>query len=128
MEKLGLGPDICLQCQPALVYGRMTGWGQNGPLAGAAGHDINYISLTGALHAIGAAAGPPTVPLNYIGDFGGGGMLLAFGVVAALLEARQSGQGQVVDAAMTDGSALLSAMMYGLHGHDMWSNNRGDNM
>lgn len=128
MEKLGLGPELCLARQPALVYGRMTGWGQDGPLAGAAGHDINYISITGVLHAIGEQDGPPSVPLNYIGDFGGGGMLLAFGVLAALLEARSSGQGQVVDAAMTDGSALLSAMMYGLHGHGMWSSRRGDNM
>lgn len=128
MEKLGLGPDVCLARQPGLVYGRMTGWGQHGPLAGAAGHDINYISLTGALHAIGEAGGPPTVPLNYIGDFGGGGMLLAFGLVAALYEARGSGRGQVVDAAMTDGSALLSAMMYGLRGQNMWSTRRGENM
>lgn len=128
MEKLGLGPDVCLARQPRLVYGRMTGWGQHGPLANVPGHDINYISLTGALHAIGTAEATPTVPLNYIGDFGGGGMLLAFGVLAALHEAGRSGCGQVVDAAMTDGSALLSAMMYGLHGQGMWSNCRGQNM
>lgn len=128
MDKLGLGPDVCLERQPALVYGRMTGWGQHGPLAGAAGHDINYIALTGALHAIGERDGAPTVPLNYIGDFGGGGMLLAFGVMAALYEARTSGRGQVVDAAMTDGSALLSAMMYGWKASGMWSNRRGENM
>ncbi|HLQ85703.1 MAG TPA: CaiB/BaiF CoA-transferase family protein [Salinisphaeraceae bacterium] len=128
MEKLGLGPDICLARQPALVYGRMTGWGQSGPLAGAAGHDINYISLSGVLHAIGQRDGAPTIPLNYVGDFGGGGMLLAFGVLAALHHAHNSGQGQVVDAAMTDGSALLSAMMYGLHAQGMWSTQRGANM
>lgn len=128
MERLGLGPETCLARQPRLIYGRMTGWGQHGPLAGAAGHDINYIALSGALHAIGAADGPPAVPLNYVGDFGGGGMLLAFGVLAALFEARHSGQGQVVDAAMTDGAALLSAMMYGLHGQGGWSNRRGENM
>lgn len=128
MEKLGLGPDTCLQRQPKLVYGRMTGWGQNGPLASAPGHDINYISLTGALHAIGEAGGPPAVPLNYIGDFGGGAMLLAFGVLAAIYEAQNSGCGQVVDAAMTDGSALLSAMMYGLRAQNMWSTQRGENM
>lgn len=128
MEKLGLGPDICLERQSQLVYGRMTGWGQSGPLAGAPGHDINYIALTGALHAIGEADGPPTVPLNYIGDFGGGGMMLAFGVLAAIYEAQQSGQGQVVDAAMTDGSALLSTMMYGLRSAGMWGTQRGRNM
>lgn len=128
MEKLGLGPEACMARQPALVYGRMTGWGQYGPLADAPGHDINYISLTGALHAIGQSGGPPTVPLNYIGDFGGGGMLLAFGVMSAVHEARTSGQGQVVDTAMTDGSALLSAMMYGFHGQGTWSNERGTNM
>lgn len=128
MEKLGLGPDVCMQQQPALVYGRMTGWGQDGPLAHAAGHDINYISLTGVLHAIGETDGPPTVPLNYIGDFGGGGMLLAFGVMSAVYEARTSGRGQVVDTAMTDGSALLSTMMYGLRAQGMWSTRRGENM
>lgn len=128
MEKLGLGAEVCMARQPALVYGRMTGWGQDGPLADAAGHDINYISLTGALHAIGEKDGAPTVPLNYIGDFGGGGMLLAFGVVAALYEARGSGSGQVVDAAMTDGSALLSAMMYEMRAQGNWSTRRGENM
>jgi len=128
MEQLGLGPEPCLARQPGLVYGRMTGWGQDGPLAGAAGHDINYVALTGALHAIGRSGEPPVVPLNYIGDFGGGGMLLAFGVLAALLESRQSGRGQVVDTAMTDGASLLSAMMYGFHGAGTWSNRRGENL
>ena len=104
MERLGLGPDACFARNPKLVYGRMTGWGQDGPLAQAAGHDINYIALTGALHAIGRAGEAPVPPLNLVGDFGGGGMLLAFGIVCALLEAQRSGQGQVVDAAMVDGA------------------------
>ena len=128
MERLGLGPDVFLARNPRLVYGRMTGWGQTGPLAHAAGHDINYIALSGALHAIGPRGDKPTVPLNYIGDFGGGGMLLGFGLVCALLEAKTSGQGQVVDAAMTDGAALLSTMMYGMHAQNMWSNLRGENL
>ncbi len=128
MERLGLGPDVCMARNPRLVYGRMTGWGQDGPLAQAAGHDINYVAISGALHAIGPRDGKPTVPLNYIGDFGGGGMLLAVGVLAALLEAKGSGRGQVVDAAMTDGAALLSTMMYGFAANDWWSNTRGANM
>ncbi len=128
MERLGLGPEPCLERQPRLVYGRMTGWGQSGPLASAAGHDINYIAITGALHAIGRAGEPPVPPLNYIGDFGGGGMLLAVGVLAALHEARASGRGQVVDAAMTDGAALLSAFMYAHKAAGRWSNRRGENM
>ena len=128
MERLGLGPDVCLALNPRLVYGRMTGWGQTGPLAHAAGHDINYIALSGALHAIGPRGEKPSVPLNYIGDFGGGGMLLGFGLVCALLEAKTSGLGQVVDAAMTDGAALLSTMMYGMHAQKMWSNQRGENL
>jgi len=128
MERLGLGPDICLARNPRLVYGRMTGWGQHGPLAHAAGHDINYIALSGALHAIGRPGEPPVVPLNYIGDFGGGGMLLAFGLLCALLEAGRSGKGQVVDAAMTDGAALLSAMMYGFRADGSMSNQRGENL
>lgn len=128
MERLGLGPEICLERNPKLVYGRMTGWGQHGPLAHAAGHDINYVALSGALHAIGRPGEPPVVPLNYIGDFGGGGMLLAFGVVCALLEARRSGEGQVVDAAMTDGAALLSAMMYGFRADGSLNNQRGENL
>jgi alpha-methylacyl-CoA racemase len=128
MERLGLGPDVCQAINPRLVYGRMTGWGQTGPLAQAAGHDIDYIALSGALHAIGPRDGKPTVPLNYLGDFGGGGMLLAVGVLAALLEAKGSGRGQVVDAAMVDGSALLSAMMYGFKANGWWSSQRGTNM
>jgi alpha-methylacyl-CoA racemase len=128
MERLGLGPDVCIARRPPLVYGRMTGWGQNGPLAQAAGHDINYIALSGALHAIGATSGPPLPPLNYVGDFGGGAMMLAFGLLCALHHARASGAGQVVDAAMTDGAALLSAMMYGMHAAGAWSNRRGENM
>lgn len=128
MERLGLGPDACLARNARLVYGRMTGWGQHGPLAHAAGHDINYIAISGALHAIGRAGEAPVPPLNYVGDFGGGGMLLVVGVLAALLEARGSGRGQVVDAAMTDGAALLSAFMYSYKAMGQWSNQRGENM
>lgn len=128
MEKLGLGPDVCQARNAKLVYGRMTGWGQHGAIEKAAGHDINYIALSGALHAIGRAGEKPVPPLNLVGDFGGGGMLLALGIVAALLEAQKSGKGQVVDAAMTDGSALLMAMMYGFHGMGTWSNKRGTNL
>ena len=128
MEKLGLGPEVCQGRNEKLVYGRMTGWGQHGTIEKAAGHDINYIALSGALHAIGRAGEKPVPPLNLVGDFGGGGMLLALGIVAALLEAQKSGKGQVVDAAMTDGSALLMAMMYGFHGMGTWSNNRGKNL
>ncbi len=128
MEKLGLGPEVCRERNPRLVYGRMTGWGQEGPLARAAGHDINYIALTGALHAIGEADGKPVVPLNLIGDFGGGGMFLAFGMVCALLEATRSGVGQVVDAAMVDGASTLMAMTYAAFQSRFWSNERGRNM
>jgi alpha-methylacyl-CoA racemase len=128
MERLGLGPEHCLQRNPNLVFGRMTGWGQSGPLAQAAGHDINYIALAGALHAIGRPGEKPVVPHNYIGDFGGGGMLLGFGVLCALLEAQRSGKGQVVDAAMTDGTALLSAMMYGFRAGGRLSDERGANL
>jgi alpha-methylacyl-CoA racemase len=128
MERLGLGPEVCLARNPRLVYGRMTGWGQQGPLAAAVGHDINYIALSGALHAIGTADGGPVVPLNLVGDFGGGGMLLAFGVVCALFEARSSGHGQVVDAAMTDGAALLMSLTYALHDSGRWTNRRGTNL
>lgn len=128
MERLGLGPDDCLARNPRLVYGRMTGWGQHGPLAKAAGHDINYIAISGALHAIGRAGEAPVPPLNYVGDFGGGGMLLAVGLLAALHEADRSGRGQVIDAAMTDGTALLSAFMYGFKAKGQWSNQRGENM
>ena len=128
MERLGLGPEACMARRPSLVYGRMTGWGQSGPLAQAAGHDINYIAIAGALHAIGTPSGPPVPPLNYVGDFGGGAMMLAFGILCALHHARGSGAGQVVDTAMTDGTALLSAMMYGMHAAGAWSNRRGENM
>ena len=128
MERLGLGPDICHERNPRLVYGRMTGWGQDGPMASAAGHDINYISLTGVLHSIGRPGQNPVPPLNLVGDFGGGGMLLAFGIVSALLEARRSGVGQVVDAAMTDGSAALMAGIYGLKNMGIWNNTKGTNM
>ncbi|NPT39206.1 CaiB/BaiF CoA transferase family protein [Paraburkholderia xenovorans] len=128
MERLGLGPDICLERNPRLVYGRMTGWGQDGPLAHVAGHDINYIALSGVLAALGDPYHPPAPPLNLVGDLGGGGMLLAFGLVCALLEARRSGQGQVVDAAMTDGSALLMSMFYGLRAAGQWQDQRGVNL
>ena len=128
MERLGLGPDTCLARNPKLVYGRITGWGQTGPLAQAAGHDLNYIALSGMLHAMGRADSPPAPPLNLVGDFGGGAMMLSFGVVCAALEARGSGKGQVVDAAMTDGSALLGAMMYGLRAHGSWRDERAANM
>lgn len=128
MERLGLGPDVCLARNPRLVYGRMTGWGQHGPLAHAAGHDINYIAITGALHAIGRAGEAPVPPLNYVGDFGGGGMLLAMGVLAAVHSATRTGQGQVIDAAMTDGAALLSSMMHGFRADGSWTNGRGENI
>lgn len=127
MERLGLGPDVCLERNPRLVYGRMTGWGQQGPLAHAAGHDINYISLSGALHAIGLPD-KPVPPLNLVGDFGGGAMMLAFGLACGLVEAQRSGSGQVVDAAMTDGSAMLMALFYGLKAGGSWSNDRCRNM
>jgi len=127
MERLGLGPEVCHERNPGLVYGRMTGWGQQGPLAHAAGHDINYISLSGALHAIGTPE-RPVPPLNLVGDFGGGAMMLAFGMVCALLEARGSGEGQVVDAAMTDGSAALMAMFYGMKEQGLWRDERGVNL
>jgi len=128
MERLGLGPDEALKANPRLVFGRMTGWGQTGPLANAAGHDINYLSLSGALHAIGEPGRKPTAPLNLVADCGGGAMLLVVGVLAALTEARSSGQGQVVDAAMTDGSALLMTMMYTLKAMGEWTQQRGSNL
>jgi alpha-methylacyl-CoA racemase len=128
MERLGLGPEICLERNPRLVYGRMTGWGQTGPLAHAAGHDINYIALAGTLHGIGRAGEKPLPPLNLVGDFGGGGMLLAFGIVAALFERSRSGRGQVVDAAMVDGAALLMTMMHGFRHAGFWKDERGTNL
>ncbi len=128
MERLGFGPDVCHARNPKLVYGRVTGWGQHGPLAQAAGHDLNYIALTGMLHAMGRAGSPPAPPLNLVGDFGGGAMMLAFGVVCAVLEARASGKGQVVDAAMTDGAALLGAMMYGFRAFGAWRDQRASNL
>ncbi|MFZ5722456.1 MAG: CaiB/BaiF CoA transferase family protein [Pseudomonadota bacterium] len=127
-ERLGVGPAHCMAVNPKLVYGRMTGWGQTGPLAEAAGHDLNYIALTGALHAIGRRGEKPVPPLNLVGDFGGGGMLLAFGMVCALLEAHKSGQGQVVDAAMVDGAAALMAMFYGLKANRLFDDTRGTHM
>ena len=128
MERMGLGPDICLAHQPRLVYGRMTGWGQSGPLSCAAGHDINYIAISGALHAIGRSDTGPVPPLNYVGDFGGGAMLLAVGLLSALFETARSGHGQVIDAAISDGAALMSAMMYGMKAAGNWSNQLGENM
>lgn len=120
-ERLGFGPEVCLARNPKLVYGRLTGWGQEGPLARRAGHDINYVALSGALHAIGPQGGKPVPPLNLVGDFGGGGMLLAFGMVCALLEARSSGQGQVIDAAMIDGAVAQMAMSFGMRSVGMFS-------
>lgn len=128
MERLGLGPSECLLRNPALVYGRMTGWGQSGPLAQRAGHDINYIAIAGALHAIGRAGQPPVPPLNLVGDFGGGAMLLAFGVLCALRQAQLSGHGQVVDAAMVDGSALLMTMAYSMQAVGFHHDERGVNL
>ncbi len=128
MERLGLGPDVLLARNPKLVYGRITGWGQDGPLSARAGHDINYIALTGVLHAIGRSGGAPVPPLNLVGDFGGGGMLLAFGIACALVEAQRSGKGQVVDAAMVDGASLLAAMFSGMMAAGRWSETRGENV
>jgi alpha-methylacyl-CoA racemase len=127
-ERLGVGPADCLARNPALVYGRMTGWGQDGPLAASAGHDIGYIAVTGALHAIGRAGGPPQVPVNYLGDFGGGSMFLALGLVAGVLAARATGRGRVVDAAIVDGTATLQAMTYGLLADGAWTDERGTNL
>ncbi len=127
MERLGLGPDAMARLNPALVYGRMTGWGQDGPLAQSAGHDINYIALSGALHAIGPADAP-LPPLNLLGDFGGGGIYLAFGMVCALFETRRSGRGQVVDAAITDGTAHLMAMIYSMRQAGRWQDSRAANL
>jgi alpha-methylacyl-CoA racemase len=127
-ERLGLGPDRCLARNPRLVYGRMTGWGQDGPLASIAGHDIDYIALAGALWPIGRGGERPVPPLNLVGDFGGGGMLMAFGLCAALLEARRSGQGQVVDAAMVDGAASLTTMTHAFRQLGLWTEGRGNNV
>jgi alpha-methylacyl-CoA racemase len=127
-ERLGIGPDVCLARNPRIIYGRMTGWGQEGPYAQASGHDINYIALAGALHPIGNAGRKPVPPLNLVGDFGGGGLLLAFGICAALYERAQSGQGQVIDAAMVDGAALLMSFIHGLRAMGMWVDERGTNL
>jgi alpha-methylacyl-CoA racemase len=126
-ERLGIGPEACFARNPKLIYGRMTGWGQEGPLAQTAGHDINYISLVGALHAIGREGGGPVPPLNLVGDFGGGALYLAFGIVCGLLEASKSGKGQVVDAAMVDGVASLMTLFFGLRAIGIWTNRRGEN-
>ncbi len=128
MERLGLGPEPCLRDNPRLVYGRMTGWGQDGPLAQRAGHDINYLGLSGMLHPIGRSGGDPVVPLNLVADGGAGGMMLAFGVLAALTHARATGAGQVVDAAMSEGCALLGSMIHTLHAMGQWSDQRGGNL
>jgi alpha-methylacyl-CoA racemase len=128
MERLGLGPEVCLERNPRLVYGRMTGWGQEGPYAHTAGHDINYIALSGALDPIGRRGQGPVPPLNMIGDFGGGAMLLALGLCAALLETSKSGQGQVIDASMVDGSALLTTMFHSFIAMGIWEHARGSNM
>ena len=127
-ERLGLGPDVCLERNPKVVYGRITGYGQDGPLANAVGHDINYIALTGALHAIGRAGQPPAIPINLVGDFGGGALYLALGVLAALYEAKASGKGQVVDAAMVDGVASLMTQPHGTFAAGLMSNERGTNI
>jgi alpha-methylacyl-CoA racemase len=127
-ERLGFGPDVCLERSPRLVYARMTGWGQVGPLAGAAGHDIDYIAVAGSLEPIGRQGERPVPPLNLVGDFGGGGMLLAVGILAALLERERSGRGQVVDTAMVDGAALLTSFLYGLRAAGAWQDERGTNV
>jgi alpha-methylacyl-CoA racemase len=127
-ERLGLGPEVLLADNPRLVYGRMTGWGQFGPYSASAGHDINYISLAGALHAYGRAGEKPTPPINMVGDFGGGGMMLAFGMVSALLHAQKTGQGQVIDTAMTDGAAVLMSMIWGFRANGIWSDDRGTHL
>lgn len=128
MERLGLGPDVCMERNPRLVYGRMTGWGQEGPLSHSAGHDINYIALAGVLHAVGRAGEKPTVPLNLAGDFGGGGMMMAFGLLAAYIETLKSGKGQVVDTAMVDGASLLMTFFHGLKELGLQSDQRGQNL
>ena len=127
-ERLGLGPDVCLARNPRLAYGRMTGWGQTGPLSRTAGHDLGYIAVTGVLHAIGRRGAPPSIPFNLIGDYAGGGLYLALGLLAAILEARVSGQGQVVDAAIVDGTAALATSLFGMHAAGMLKGERGTNM
>lgn len=128
MERLGLGPDACQERNPRLIYGRMTGWGQDGPMAQQAGHDINYISIAGSLEPIGPAGQPPVPPINFLGDFGGGGLLLAMGVMAALYEREKSGRGQVIDAAMVDGAALIATFVHVLSANGGWSGERGTNL
>jgi alpha-methylacyl-CoA racemase len=128
MEKLGMGPEDFFEVNPKLIYGRMTGWGQHGPLSFAPGHDINYIALTGALSSIGSKNSAPLPPLNLVGDFGGGGMVLAMGICAALVEVSKSGKGQIIDSAMTDGSALLMSMMYGFYSAGIWTDHRESNL
>ncbi len=127
-ERLGLGPEVCLERNPRLVYGRMTGWGQSGPMAKLAGHDINYIAMAGALNSIGPAGGKPVPPLSLVGDFGGGGMFLAYGIMCALVERASSGKGQVVDAAMVDGAAALMAITFAIHSLGYWEDRRGANV
>jgi alpha-methylacyl-CoA racemase len=128
MERLGVGPEVALKRNPRIVYGRMTGWGQTGPWAQMAGHDIDYIALTGALHTMGRAGAPPAPPLNLVGDFGGGALYLAFGVLAGVIEARTSGKGQIIDCAMIDGAASLMTMFYGMKAAGVWNTKRGDNL
>jgi alpha-methylacyl-CoA racemase len=128
MERLGLGPEQLLKDNPKLVYGRMTGWGQTGPRAHTAGHDINYIAVSGVLDCVGRAGGKPTPPINLVADFGGGGMMLAFGMLAAILHAQKTGQGQVIDCAMVDGSALLASMIWSMAAQGAWLDQRGGNM
>lgn len=128
MERLGLGPDLLLEDNPRLVYGRMTGWGQDGPLSGSPGHDINYIALAGNLHGYGRAGDKPVPPANAVGDFGGGGMLMAFGMLAAILSARATGRGSVIDCAMVDGAALIAAQTWSLFNAGMWKDERGVNL
>jgi alpha-methylacyl-CoA racemase len=127
-ERLGFGPQVCAEHNPGLVFARMTGWGQDGPLAPTAGHDIDYIAISGALSTVGRAGEPPVPPVNLLGDFGGGGMLLALGILAALVERASSGLGQVIDAAMVDGSALLTSFIYGMRATGTWQDNRGSNL
>ena len=128
MERLGLGPDVALKRNSKLVYGRMTGWGQTGPLSSAAGHDLNYIALSGALHAMGRKGEPPAPPLNLVGDYGGGALYLAFGLCAGIIHARQTGTGQVIDCAMTDGTASLASMFYGMRAMGFWTDERESNL